>query len=128
VSVALRKIPAVESVETSLNQGRAAIKLKPENTTRLEDLIQKIRDNGFTPIDAKVTARGRLAVTRNTLQFNVSGVNQTYEVVVPPGSAQTAPDLRSHAGRILEIQGNIALTKGKAGPAVIELTRWQVVR
>lgn len=60
MSVAIQKVPGVEKVEVTLNQGKATMQLKPRNAVHLDELLQKVRDNAFTPRDARVSVRGEL--------------------------------------------------------------------
>ncbi len=60
----MKKLPGVESVQASLKQGRAIVKLKPGNTVRLDDLVQKVRDNAFNPKEARVGVRGGASFER----------------------------------------------------------------
>ena len=119
MSVALKKIPGVESVETSLNQGKAIVRLKPGNSIRFDDLIQRIRDNGFTPKEAAITVRGQVVSTSGKLQLKVPEVNQTYDIQVQPQAGVTSEEIRKHAGRTVLMEGLIpAPTKGKAAPLI----------
>ncbi len=59
--VAVKNIPGVDSVRVSLNQGYAEIAFAPENRVSVEQVRKAIRKNGFTPREARVRVRGRLA-------------------------------------------------------------------
>lgn len=56
----LRKLPGVTSVRVSLNEGKAAVTLEPNNATTLASIREVIRHNGFTPKDAQVLIAGQL--------------------------------------------------------------------
>src|SRR5688572_7684798 len=47
VSVEMKKMRGVESVEPRLNEGKAIIKLKPGNTVRSDDVIRVVREKAF---------------------------------------------------------------------------------
>jgi copper chaperone CopZ len=64
VSVAIKKLDGVESVDVSLEKASADIRLKPDNRITLPQLRQIIKNNGYPTKDAQVTARGRI-VERN---------------------------------------------------------------
>jgi len=64
VSVAIRKLDGVESVDVSLEKASAAIRLRPGNTITLPQLRRIIREAGYPTKDAKVEARGTF-VERN---------------------------------------------------------------
>ncbi len=125
MSVALKKIPGVESVETSLNQGKAFVRLKPGNSVRFGDLIQKIRDNAFTPKDAKVTVRGELLRTGGRLRLKVLGIDQTYELNPPAAPVGSGGDLGKQEGKVIEIEGVIPAPDGNTAPGVIQVTAWK---
>lgn len=64
MSVAIKKLDGVESVDVSLEKASADIRLKPDNRITLPQLRQIIKNNGYPTKDAQVTARGRI-VERN---------------------------------------------------------------
>jgi len=64
VSVALKKLDGVESVDVSLEKATADIRLKPGNTITLPQLRRIIRQAGYPTKDACVEARGAV-VERN---------------------------------------------------------------
>lgn len=60
MSVALKNIEGVESVEVSLEKASAVIRLEPDNKVTLPLLRRAIRSNGYTTREAHVVARGRI--------------------------------------------------------------------
>jgi copper chaperone CopZ len=58
VSVAIKKLDGVESVDVSLEKATADIRLKPGNAITLPQLRRIIRQSGYPTKDAKVEARG----------------------------------------------------------------------
>jgi hypothetical protein len=74
VSVAMKKVPSVEQVRVSLNDGLTILDLKPGNTTTLTELRHIIKNNGFVSKEATVVARG--AVSADGKTFVVSGTNE----------------------------------------------------
>ena len=73
VSVAVKKIDGVESVEVTLNRGHAEIKLKPGNRVRIEQIWEAVRKQGLTPKEARVVVRGRLDGSKLTVDSIVRG-------------------------------------------------------
>ena len=100
MSVALQDLKGVASVEISLNDGFARIVLEPENTLTLADLRTVVRKRGFTPKDARVTARGTFTVSDGAATFQVLG---TSEILIADGG--TAGPLDRYAGRVVTIEG-----------------------
>jgi copper chaperone CopZ len=66
VSVAIKKLDGVESVNVSLEKASADIRLKPDNRITLPQLRQIIKNNGYPTKDAQVTARGRIVEQNGT--------------------------------------------------------------
>jgi Heavy-metal-associated domain len=64
VSVAIKKLDGVESVDVSLEKATADVRLKPGNAITLPQLRRIIRQAGYPTKDARVDARGTL-VDRN---------------------------------------------------------------
>jgi copper chaperone CopZ len=64
VSVAIKKLDGVESIEVSLEKATADIRLKDGNAITLPQLRRIIRQSGYPTKDAQIDARGTL-VERN---------------------------------------------------------------
>ena len=62
MSVAIKKLEGVASVDVSLEKASADIQLKPGNRVTIQQLRQTIKKNGYPTRDAEVTATGRIAV------------------------------------------------------------------
>lgn len=58
VRVAVEKIPGVDSVRVSLNEGYADIHLASDNSVTVERVRETIRNNGFTPKEARIRVTG----------------------------------------------------------------------
>lgn len=61
MSVTVKKMEGVETVEVSLEKSSALITLKVDNKVTLAQLRRAIRSNGYPTRDAQITARGRIA-------------------------------------------------------------------
>lgn len=64
MSVAIKKLDGVESVDVSLEKASADIRLKAGNRITLQQLREVIKKTGYPTKDAQVEARGRM-VPRN---------------------------------------------------------------
>ena len=64
MSVAIKKLDGVDSVDVSLDKAAADVHLKPGNTITLPQLRRIIRQAGYPTGDARVDARGTI-VERN---------------------------------------------------------------
>ena len=89
VSASVHRLDGVRSVALSLRTGILEIELIPGNTLRMSDLRNRIRENGFRPMEATVTAVGRF----NGSRFEVLGTGESYDVPVPDAKAVDAPQL-----------------------------------
>ena len=89
VSASIHRMAGVHSVEVSLKTGILGIELTPGNTFKMSDLRNRIRENGFRPMEATVTAVGRF----NGSKFEVLGTGESYEVAVPEGKGADDPEL-----------------------------------
>ncbi|MEG3190962.1 heavy-metal-associated domain-containing protein [Lysobacter sp. D1-1-M9] len=59
----LKRLPGVESVKVSLNDGYAELTLAAGSSTSMQQIRAVIRDNGFTPKEARIDLEGTLALT-----------------------------------------------------------------
>ena len=119
----MKKIPGVTNVEVSLKEGKAAVQLEPGNSAHLDEFIQKVRDNGFTPKDARVSARGELLSTGGKLQLKVLGINDVYEL--QPGAQLDAAELRKNVGKVLLVEGVVPAPKDKTPVRTMELKSYK---
>jgi copper chaperone CopZ len=83
VSASIHRMAGVSSVKVSLKTGILGIELAPGNTLKMSDLRNRIRENGFRPMEANVTAIGKF----NGSKFDVLGTGESYDVVVPGGKS-----------------------------------------
>ncbi len=115
MSVAIKKIDGVESVNVSLNQGRASIQLKPGNSLRLEQVDQAVQNNGFTPKEARVKVRGQVSVTDGKPKLRVLETNEVYELVTDSQHAKLSSEIAKQAGKQVVIEERFRRrTRGKA--------------
>jgi copper chaperone CopZ len=106
VSVALKNINGVDSVNVSLNKGFADVTLKPGNNVTIEQLQHAITKNGFKPKQSTVTVSGTLLSDAGKLKLRVSGSNETFGLV--PGAQLVRPsDLKQLIGKTVTLEGFI---------------------
>jgi hypothetical protein len=99
----MQKVKGIDKVRVSLNDGLTILDLTPENTVKLSELRQVIKNNGFVSNEAQLTVRGRVSSANGQPMFNVAGSGEQFVLV------GTAPQ----PGSIVEIGGRIDLTKGR---------------
>lgn len=71
MSVAVRKLDGVASVDVSLEKASADVRLKPGNTVTLQQLRKVIRDGGYPTKDAQVEARGQIVERNGALSLDL---------------------------------------------------------
>ncbi|MGH9159489.1 MAG: heavy-metal-associated domain-containing protein, partial [Vicinamibacteraceae bacterium] len=76
----MEKLPGVESVKVSLNEGRAIIQFKPGNAITMTECRQSAERNGFTPQQAVINAQADVMAKGNRLELRISVTNDTYDV------------------------------------------------
>jgi len=82
VSVAIKKLPAVEQVRVSLKDGLTILDLRQDNSATVEELRRIIKNSGFVSKEASVVARGTASQDGRT--FTVSQTNERLTLQTPP--------------------------------------------
>jgi len=80
VAASVQRLTGVKSVDVDLKTGMLDIALEPKNTFKMSDLRKRIRENGFRPMEATVTAVGEFTKSSH---FEVVGSGESYDVDVP---------------------------------------------
>jgi hypothetical protein len=112
VSVSLKSVSGVDSVNVSLAKGLAAVKMKPGNSATLKQLQTAITKNGFTMKQSAVTVVGTVVLESGKAQLRVSGSNETVDLI-PDGQGTTIAN--SLNGRSILVEGFVPETgKGQA--------------
>jgi hypothetical protein len=121
VSVAIGKIEGVEAVKVSLNQGWADVRLAPGNKVSLGRLRDVVRDNGFTPKDARVKLKGRLVERGGRPALELTGSGVVYSLSAAAG--RTLGDVPNDAfGEDVLVEGRVPeTTKRDAEPATLQI-------
>jgi copper chaperone CopZ len=109
VSVAVEKIEGVELVKVSLNEGIAYIKLKSGNKVTVEEIVEVIRDNGFTPKGTKIRVAGKVVERGGDPALDVTGLDFTYLLVEHPEGKGKVAKLRETAlGKQVILNGHLS--------------------
>ena len=112
VSVALEKIEGVELVKVSLNEGIADIKLKLGNKVTVEQIVQVIRDNGFTPKGTRICVAGKVVERGGDPVLDVTGLDFSYLLVEHPEAKGEVAKLRETAmGKQVVLNGHLSVRK-----------------
>lgn len=91
MSVAVKKIDGVQSVDVSLNKGLVSIELAVGNHLTMPELRRVITANGFSPKDAAVTVDGTLENRADTPTLRVDGTEEVL-VLAPTSSGSVTFD------------------------------------
>lgn len=117
MSVSINKIPGVESVNVSLKQGLVSIALKPGNTVTLEQVRKAIKDDAFTPKEARVVAVGELIPAGSGIRFKVAGTNEVFPVESTPHASW-----QKQTGNPLLVNGLISEPADRAAIGTLQIT------
>jgi hypothetical protein len=102
----------VDSVEVSLNQGLATVKLKPGNTVTLEQLRKAVEKNGFVTRQADVLIRGQLLFSSKP-RLKVLGTDEFYELIPAPANGSVLTNSQELSGKTVIVNGTVpAASKG----------------
>ena len=112
--VSLKAVSGVDSVDVSLKNGLAAVKMKPGNTTTLKQLNDAITRNGFTMKDSTAVVIGTVTSEGGKEMLRVSGSNDVLVLIPPSGQSAAAS-----VGKSVVVEGTIPEgTKAKPGDAI----------
>ena len=116
VSVSLKSVNGVGSVDVSLNQGLATVTLKPGNTVTMEQLQRAITKNGFTTKQSNIVVTGTLLSDNGKVTLRVSGSNELFGLVP---QSQQIKDFSHLSGKAVTVEGVIPETKKGTRPDTI---------
>ena len=89
MSVAVKKLEGVETVDVSLEKSSAVITLKANNKITLPQLRRVIRNSGYPTKDAQIEARGRVTERHGKFAFDL--LNGSFlELAEQPANAPAA--------------------------------------
>lgn len=112
MSVSLKSVSGVDSVNVSLAKGLATVKMKPGNAATLKQLQTAITKNGFTMKQSAIAVAGIVVVDSGKAQLRVSGSNEMVNLI-PDGQGTTIAN--SLNGKSVLIDGFVPeTTKGQA--------------
>ena len=114
--VSLKSVSGVDSVDVSLEEGLAVVKMKPGNTTTLKQLNEAITKNGFTMKDSTATVAGTIVTTDGKTTLRVSGSNEVLQLVPQSASGLNIAPL---IGKTVVVEGTIPeARKGNASNSI----------
>lgn len=105
-------------MNVSLKEGLVTIALDPGNTVTLQQVRKAIKDDAFTPKDARVAVVGQLTNANGKLEFKVSGTNEIF-----PVSPTAHASWGRKVGEELSITGLISTPAKGSGSGSLEITQ-----
>lgn len=116
----MEKMPGVESATVQLNEGRAVMQLKPGNSLTMAQVRERVRNNGFTPREAAVTAVAEPVLTDDRLRLKISGTDDVYDVRTTSEGLERL--LRAGGGQSFVIKATIPFEKDANTTPVLQVT------
>lgn len=112
---ALKGLPGVEQVTVSLNRGEAVLTLSPDSPTTLSQVREVIRNNGFTPKAAAVSAAGELETSGEVLTLSVGAAGSFTLEPAEDGAALRALQ-QLPEGSAVHVMGRVEEEAGGSPP------------
>jgi hypothetical protein len=106
------KLPGVQSVRVSLNDGLTILEMKPANDLTLARLRDVIKKNGFAPQEATVRVRGAVGEAGGTLLLRLDGAAEVlslqrdaarasvWTALTPPAHVEIDGVVAAHSERL----------------------------
>lgn len=114
--VSLKSVSGVDAVDVSLSRGLASVKMKPGNNATLKQLQAGITKNGFTMKQSSAVIAGTIVRSGGKTSLQVSGSNESLEMVP---ESQSTPTATSLDGKVVLVQGTIPESaKGKSPDSI----------
>jgi copper chaperone CopZ len=110
VSVAIKKLDGVESVDVSLEKAAADIRLKPGNAVTLPQLRRIIRQAGYPTRDAQVDARGTILERNGKLTLDLQNGSYLELAARPARSATGVVDVAGVSRTIEKDRETLTIT------------------
>ena len=118
----MKRIEGVESVDVSLKEGTATVKLTPGNHVTVEQIRDAIQKNGFTPKAADVTIAGKVIERNGKPALAVSGSDLVYLLQESSDAKGKLNELRKQTGKDVIVTGHLPESSRKTTePQTLEL-------
>lgn len=112
MSVALKKVDGIASVDVSLEKATADIRLEPGNTVALPRLRQIIRESGYPTKDAHISARGILTERNGKPVLDLQN-GSFIELAARPDASMTGASDITGVSRVVDKREVLTITPGK---------------
>ncbi len=118
--MAVQKLDGVESVEVSLNEGRVRVQFAPKTSVTIAELRRTIRNQGFTPREAKLTVSAQIEMRGGGLVAMVPGSGVTYTVTA---GGDVLERLSGLVGSTVVLEAEVGLDQDDVTPDRMQVTR-----
>ena len=111
----IRKVEGVRDVRVSLNEGLATIQFAERNRARIEQIWKVVRDNGFSPRAATITAVGTLRTRGDTVEIVIGGSSESLRLAEAPTVPGQLSELkrRNPSGQVHVLGDVVADLRGR---------------
>ena len=116
----MQKLDGVESVEVSLNEGRVRVQFAPETSVTIAELRRTIRNQGFSPREAKLTVSAQIEMRDGGLVAMVPGSGVTYTVTA---GGDVLERLSGLVGSTVVLEAEVGLDQDDVTPDRMQVTR-----
>ena len=106
----MKKLPGVEEVHVSLEKAHTDIRFRPGNTITLAQLREIIKNSGFKPGQAEITALGRLVDDKGQLTLDLAPAKASLLLqteTVASAAVGEARRLAATESRLVEVTGTV---------------------
>ena len=112
MSVAIKKLDGVASVEVSLDKANADIRFNADNKITLPQLRQIIKKNGYPTRDAQIVARGRVVDRNGTPTLDLLNGSSLRLAAKPQSAPDTVVEVTG-VSRVYEKEEQLTVTTVK---------------
>ena len=118
----MQKVPGVQLVKVSLNEGMTILDLNSENSVTLASLRQIIRNNGFSTNQANVVVRGTVTGASGGLNLEVRNSKEKLSLKAAPNAAGAFDQLRARVSSAASVDVVISGSADTKDPKALVLS------
>lgn len=119
MSVAVKKLDGVETVDVSLNEGRVTVRFARGNGVTIHQLRRTIRNQGFSPREATLTLSAVIETRDGILIAVIPGSEAAYTLIAED---EVRARLARGAGATFIVQGRLEADEDGVTPNRLAVT------
>lgn len=120
----MKRIEGVESVDVSLDEGSATVRLAPGNHVTLDQVREVVRKNGFTPRATSVRVAGKVIERNGKPALEVGGLPLV--LLLSGDKAADAP--APHSGKTVVLIGTVSEEDSRKEPVTLHVDSVEAAR